>query len=242
MYQQIEKPKEYKSRAGASSVAQMKDIKKRGFAFEDNRLEAVAQKTMRTLANSNFSHPIQKKKNKTGFMNDSAGVIQRVTTITITNTTDNYDSGWVRAETRSTGVNAGPQREAQAVAAIAGGDWVGGHMVNDRLGGTGGFENIVPITASMNNQHHTIENAAQRIVGDGTGPHEVRYRMNILSRKNYTITPKNDVINNLADSFQQSYDYRTKEVQAGGTSSRPIPYQAPGPITTVVGDVLNMSV
>ncbi|MEM1000831.1 MAG: hypothetical protein AAGN35_27505 [Bacteroidota bacterium] len=170
------------------------------------------------------------------------GVIQRVTTMTVTNTTDNYSSGWVQAETRSTGVDSGPQREAQDVAALAGGSWVGGHMINDRLGGSGGFSNIVPITSSMNGQHRTVENAAQRVVGNGNGPNEVRYRMNILNRTDYTITPNNDVINNLPDQFQQHYDYRTKEVQAGGTQSRPIPYQAAGPITTVNGQVLNMAV
>lgn len=115
-------------------------------------------------------------------------------------------------------------------------------MINDRLGGSGGFSNIVPITSSMNGQHRTVENAAQRVVGNGNGPNEVRYRMNILNRTDYTITPNNDVINNLPDQFQQHYDYRTKEVQAGGTQSRPIPYQAAGPITTVNGQVLNMAV
>lgn len=173
--------------------------------------------------------------------NPTAGVIQRVNIVNVTNRNNNYDSGWVQAETRSTGVDDEPQREAQEVKGIAGGSWVGGHMVNDRLGGTGGFNNIVPITSSMNTKHHTIENAAQRIVGNGGTDYEVRYYMKILNRTNYTFTPKMDKVNNLPDKFQQSYNYRTKAVNAGGTRSRPILYQPPGKITKVTGKALNPS-
>lgn len=170
------------------------------------------------------------------------GIIQRAT-VTVRNQTDDYNSGWVQAETQSTGVEAGPQSEAQRVQAIAGGEWLGGHMVNDRLGGGGGYANIVPITASMNNQHHTIENQAQQIVGNLGTRNEVRYRMNILRRTNHVFGENNEhQVNNLANRFQQHYDYRTKEVQAGGTQSRPIPYQAPGNITSVNGEVLDMDV
>ena len=116
-------------------------------------------------------------------MNNNSGIIQLVS-MTVTNTTANYDSGWMQAETQSTGVSSGPQKEAQDVAVIAGGSWIGGHMVNDRLGGSGGYSNIVPITAAMNNKHHTIENAAQKIVSNGETDYEVKYQMNILNMLN----------------------------------------------------------
>lgn len=247
MYTQVEKPKENKSMAVASSVAQKKSHVNQGFGFVDNRPEAIAQKKLQGLVSKSPQikqvAQFQPTPNVNGIpVRQNAGIIQRVTTVNVTNTTDNYDSGWVQAETQSTGVDNGPQTEAQDVAKVAGGSWVGGHMVNDRLGGTGDFSNIVPITSSMNNQHHTIENAAQNKVGNGGTAYEVRYRMDILNRTNYTFTPNNDVVNNLADQFQQSYDYRTKAVPAGGSTTRPRPYQPPGPITTVNGQVLNMVV
>ncbi len=247
MYAQVEKPKENKSRANANSVGQKKSGVKQGFGFVDNRPEAIAQKKLQGLVNNspkvkNIAQ-MQSTTNVDGMpVNTNAGIIQRVATVNVTNTTDNYDSGWIQAETQSTGVDSGPRDEAQAVQNIAGGSWVGGHMVNDRLGGTGGFGNIVPITASMNTQHHTIENAAQQKVGNGGTAYEVRYYMNILRRTDYTITPNNDKVNNLPDRFQQSYDYRTKAVPAGGTASRPRPYQAAGPTTTVSGQNLDMVV
>ena len=254
MYTQVAKSKENKSRAVTNSVTQKKSNMKQGFGFVnnrpktefvDNRSVALAQKKLQGLVNNSSQGKqiaqMQPTTNVKGVpVNHNAGVIQRVTTVTVTNTTNDYDSGWVQAETQSTGVEDEPRAEAQAVAAIAGGSWVGGHMVNDRLGGTGGFENIVPIESSMNNKHHTIENAAQAVVENGGTPYEVRYYMNILRREDYEFQPSGDKVKNLPNRFQQSYEWRTKEVPAGGTASRPIAYQAPGPRTKVEGDVLNM--
>lgn len=247
MYAQMKKSKENKNSAVAASVAQKKGNGKYPFGFVDNRSAAVAYKKPQGQVNNGPQRTqipqLQLMTNVNGIpMSQRAGVIQRVQTVTITNNVDNYDSGWLQAETQRRGVESGPRAEAQTVANIVGGTWVGGHMVNDALGGGGGFSNIVPITSSMNNQHHTIENAAQNIVGNIGSAYEVRYYMNILNRTNYIVTPNNDRINNLPDQFQQRYTFRTKEVQAGGTTSRPIAYQAPGPITTVTGSVLNMHV
>ncbi|MBW3530697.1 hypothetical protein [Shewanella sp. NKUCC06_TVS] len=243
MKTQIKKPKGNSSKAVSNLVSQKTSNVKQHIGLVDNRPEAIAQRKLQKLmGNSDHVKPIaqlQPATDMTGIqLKYNNGIIQRVTSVNVTNTSNNYDSGWLQAETQSTGVDAGPRAEAQAVAGIAGGTWVGGHMVNDRLGGGGGFDNIHPITAAMNNQHHTIENAAQNKVGNGGTAYEVRYYMNILHRDDYTFTPSGDTVNNLADKFQQHYDYRTKEVPAGGTSSRPVLYQAASPITRVDGKVL----
>lgn len=259
MYIQAENPKEKKNKAVTDSVAKSKSDKST-FKFIDSRPETITQRKLREAGNNSQRASLQRGFHK--IVNETPASIQmlrsnsnditggnangggtgvlQLRTVTVRNTTDDYSSGWVQAETQSTGVEPGPQAEAQRVAEIIGGSWVGGHMVNDRLGGGGGFGNIVPITSTMNNEHHTIENAAQQIVGANGSDYEVKYRMNILARNDYTIG--NDEVKNLADQFQQHYDYRTKEVQAGGTQSRPIPYQAAGDITSVDGSVLTMDV
>ena len=53
MYEQVEKPKENKSRAVGNSVAQKKRKMKQGFGFVDNRPEAVAQHKRRELDHNN---------------------------------------------------------------------------------------------------------------------------------------------------------------------------------------------
>lgn len=255
MHDRIGKSKENESKTFTNSVAQKQSSKRSTFQFVDNRPEAIAQRKLRKAANNSpqVSQPraFQVMVNGTSATKQmvrpgsnevtdgnvtggGAGIIQ-LKTMTVRNKTQAYSSGWVQAETQSTGVEDGPQDEAQSVAKIAGGSWVGGHMVNDRLGGGGGFDNIVPITSSMNNNHHPIENAAQEKVREG---YEVRYRMYILKRQNCTFGK--DSVNNLATEFQQHYDYRTKEVKAGGTRSRPIAHQPPGDVTTVDGKKLEM--
>lgn len=53
MYEQVEKPKENKSRAVANSVGQKKSNQKQGFGFSDNRPEAVTQRKLQEVTNSN---------------------------------------------------------------------------------------------------------------------------------------------------------------------------------------------
>lgn len=68
--------------------------------------------------------------------------------------------------------------------------------------------------------------------------------MEILRRTNYDVSapnsPKNDPINNLADQFQQTYQYRDKAIPAGGSSSRPRAHKLAGPVTIVKGEKLAM--
>lgn len=208
-------------RAITNTEVQKKSNGKQNFGFVDNRPEAVVQKKLE------------------GLVSHDPRIIQ-LQTVTVKNRRNFFDSGWRQYETRSTGVERGPRREAQAVQEIAGGYWVGGHMVNDRLGGSGGFENIVPITSTMNNKHHTIENSAQRAL-KSRKPTEVRYYMQILRRNDY-IWPNGDRVNNLPDMFRQSYDYRTRAVPARGTRSRRQPRQPAGRIKTVRGKILTMKV
>jgi hypothetical protein len=52
MYEQVEKPKENKSRAVANAVAQTKSNFKQGFGFVDNRPGSVVQKSLKGYVNS----------------------------------------------------------------------------------------------------------------------------------------------------------------------------------------------
>lgn len=70
MYAQVEKPKENKSRAVASSVAQKKSDGKQGVGFVDNRSESLTQRKIQSLTTDSISQPIQKKENNTGLPDD----------------------------------------------------------------------------------------------------------------------------------------------------------------------------
>ncbi|NEZ57635.1 hypothetical protein [Adonisia turfae] len=75
MYEQIEKPKENKSRAVANSVAQKKSYGRQGFGFVDNRPEAVAQRKMQKMMNkSSRRYQLKDIRHKT---NDRARVKAR---------------------------------------------------------------------------------------------------------------------------------------------------------------------
>ena len=52
MYEQVEKPKENKSRAVANFVTQKKSDVKQGFGFVDNRPEAIIQRKLQVIANN----------------------------------------------------------------------------------------------------------------------------------------------------------------------------------------------
>ncbi len=229
------KPREKENRVVHNEVALKKNNHKQSFGFVDNRSKVVAQRKLQQLANKTLQnqHVAQLQRLANNYTAQKYATTGRqantetiqLAKVTVKNNTNSYSSGWQQNESLSTGVDSGPQAEAQKVAAIAGGTWVGGQMVNDRLGGTGGFSNIVPITSSMNTKHHTIENQAQNKVGGGFGPYEVNYHMNILARKDFDFGSGNE-INNLPYKFQQSYDARDKKTKGGAT--------------TVTGAVLDM--
>ena len=67
--------------------------------------------------------------------------------------------------------------EAQLVGNIlgTGTKWVGGHMVNQDLGGPGDRTNIIPISKKMNSAHVKLETAAKRI--HGYRRHNITYTM-----------------------------------------------------------------
>lgn len=59
MYDQVEKPKENKSRGVANSVSQKKSSAKQGFEFVDNRPEAIMQRKFKGMLYDSKIHPIQ---------------------------------------------------------------------------------------------------------------------------------------------------------------------------------------
>lgn len=225
MHKPIEKLKVNENKAVHNSLAQKKSNDTQGFGFVDNRSWVVTQRRLQNIANK--SHRNQqlaqlqsmannytaRQKNATIGIQAHTDTIQ-LAKVTVRNKTNAYSSGWQQAESMSTGVDDGPKAEAQKVASIAGGSWVGGHMVNDRLGGTGGYSNIVPITSSMNGKHKTIENASRNTVGGGLGSKEVNYHMNILARTDFDFGGGNEV-KNMPYRFQQSYEVRDKNNHTG---------------------------
>lgn len=143
------------------------------------------------------------KKNKLKAKKMKKALPAKKQTMTVRNKTNAYTSGMINHVTLATGVNAGPRKEAQKVASFLGGSWVGGHMVNDQLGGTGDFSNIVPITSSMNGKHKTIENRANNELTNGHG-NTVEYKMNINRRE--TRVHGLNTVKNLPVEFRQTLD------------------------------------
>lgn len=96
MYEQIEKPKDSKSRAVASSTAQRQDNRTQGFSFVDNRPESVAQKKTQAIPRNSPMHniPVPKKTNNTGLPENNSQVLQQV---------HNYKSSHLKKIAKSTG-------------------------------------------------------------------------------------------------------------------------------------------
>ncbi len=81
MYEQVEKPKENKSKDIANSVIQNNGSGKQGFGFVDNRPEVIAQRKLQEMADNysvKLTQPIQKKENNSPVSARSvgAGIIQ----------------------------------------------------------------------------------------------------------------------------------------------------------------------
>lgn len=123
--------------------------------------------------------------------------------MTVRNKIDDYTSGLINSLSLATGVEKGPRAEAQKVQSFFGGSWVGGHMVNDQLGGSGNFKNIVPITSSMNGLHRSVENKANNFLSAGHGT-RIEYKMQILKRA--TVTNGVKTVKNLPIEFKQTLD------------------------------------
>ncbi|TFB32093.1 DUF4157 domain-containing protein [Pedobacter alluvionis] len=124
-------------------------------------------------------------------------------TMTVRNKKDSYTSGLINGLTQATGVESGPRAEAQKVKNFLGGSWIGGHMVNDQLGGSGSFKNIVPITSAMNGLHKSVENKANNLLSVGKGT-QIEYKMKILKRATVKYAAK--TVKNLPIKFEQTLD------------------------------------
>lgn len=206
----------YQKMADSYSAVQAKLIQKK-------------QTVLETEANVNTEKQNSKENNTHAgkIINNNSGIVQRVPkknkrkkhkvkkatkkmvkldkkqVMTVRNKIDHYSSGRIDQLYMATGVEDGPRKEAQKVALFLGGNWVGGHMVNDQLGGTGGFTNIVPITSSMNGKHKTIENRANTELSRDNGT-EVEYQMNINRRE--TRVNGSKTVKNLPVEFEQTLD------------------------------------
>ncbi|MDR7211099.1 DUF4157 domain-containing protein [Flavobacterium piscis] len=171
-----------------------------------NKNYSVDQKSLRNNSNKPNqlkSLIIQKVKAKKAKAKKAHGhkIDLKKQTMTVRNKKDSYTSGLINGLSQATGVEDGPRAEAQKVKKFFGGSWIGGHMVNDQLGGSGSFKNIVPITSSMNGLHKSVENQANNLLSAGNGT-QIEYKMKILKRA----TVKNAVktVKNLPIEFKQT--------------------------------------
>jgi hypothetical protein len=217
MYVQAEKQLENKSKTVASFMKKTNVSK--AFQFSDNRANAIAQRKLQVMTNS---YSAQEQQTKPIQMNTP--IIQKVKSqkpkkvakkapkvdlkkqsMTVRNKKNSYTSGWISGLSRATGVEPGPIAEAQKVKRFLGGSWVGGHMVNDQLGGSGGFNNIVPITSSMNGLHRSIENKANSLLSAQNGT-EIQYKMKINKRATVKYGVK--TVKELPIEFQQTLNVK----------------------------------
>lgn len=206
----------YQKMADNYSAMQSKPIQKKqtvseAEAYVDTKKQnSKENNTNAEKINNNNSGIIQraakknkKKKHKIKKATKKTVKLDKKQVMTVRNKTDHYSSGRIDQLYMATGVDDGPRKEAQKVALFLGGNWVGGHMVNDQLGGTGGFSNIVPITSSMNGKHKTIENRANNELARDNGT-EVEYEMNINRRE--TRVKGSKTVKNLPVEFEQTLD------------------------------------
>lgn len=156
MYAQIERPKENKSRIVTNSDAQKKSNVNQGFAFVDNRLEAIRQRKLQKGINDR-SKIVQKKKNTT--YGEKNSVIQRVVAIAgsagagVVSATITYaDLG--TGTSPSVASNLIPSHaHALGVAVGAGHPYhhERGHLIGRQLGGDGGdVNNLVGLSDGTN--------------------------------------------------------------------------------------------
>ena len=136
------------------------------------------------------------------------------TTLTVRNKNDSYETGWRDKLSRATGVDVGPKKEARGLQDILGQSCVGGHMLNDQMGGEGGYDNIIPITSSMNSRHKTIESkitsrfdSAQETIDLKHNKKLVyNYRMKVSNRISHPT--ENGTVHNWPTKFTNSYEIR----------------------------------
>lgn len=133
--------------------------------------------------------------------------------LTVHNKQDSYETGWLNQFSRSTGVTDGPRKEAKKLGIILGISCIGGHMINDQMGGGGKFDNIIPITSSMNRKHTFIENRLKSIfeAGNHKVNSEFQYKMVVSNRKDLKLA-RGRVLN-WPITFVNSYKIRDKKTK-----------------------------
>lgn len=111
MYEQVEKPKENKSRVVTNSVTQKRSNGRKGFSFVDNRPEVIAQRKLQEKANNSSQakqaaqlqamadkhsakrqHPIQKKENNTGLPDNLKSGIENLSGYSMDDVKVHYNS------------------------------------------------------------------------------------------------------------------------------------------------------
>jgi len=111
MYEQVEKPKENKSRAVANSVTQKKSNVKQGFGFVDNRPEAIVQKKQKEL-NAFY------KKNRNNLLSTNSGEISSIQRMSVPAITGKVIQGSARKSEKSNSISESKYVEKQLVSQL----------------------------------------------------------------------------------------------------------------------------
>jgi hypothetical protein len=170
MYEQIEKPKENKSKSVANSVNQKKSNDTHGLGFVDNREQSVAQCQLAGLISNNA--PIQME----------TIINHRSNSFTHTNGPTKVGAG-MEATLDPNDIVQGSEPNGQKdlmadlKKTLPANKFVRGHLLNHDLGGYGVEENLFPITTQANGKHlRTVEYGVKKLLNEANSETTSTYK------------------------------------------------------------------
>ena len=132
-------------------------------------------------------------------------------TLKVRNEIDSYETVWLDQLSLSTGVDVGPRGEAKKLEYILGKNCIGGHMINDQMGGDGGFKNIIPITSQMNKKHTRIENRITSSFSAVQEDKEREFQYKMVVQNRISLNTARGKVYNWPIKFVNSYKIRNKK-------------------------------
>ncbi len=142
MYEQVENPKENKSRAVANSVAQKKSNGKQGFGFVDNRHESITQRKLQEMANRSQVNQVVQLQPSNFYRSYNLPMYQ-----------DKFDG----FKGERSGLIAKPLNALKSKNIINSRKFIGGHLLKAEFGGEDVRDNVVPWTDSAESRFSHYE-------------------------------------------------------------------------------------